>query len=216
MTAGSESGRGAETTAGTGRDPDEGGAVGGAPTDGEAVDGSAGEGEPADREDVEAPTDDDAGATAGDAEATAGEERAVVRVTAGLVDYLLDWAESAEPERLSVVLGSTPAGEFGEDLGLEPSVPVLTHVYLPDAGRSVNAVFGMDLGTPAGRGRARFVTHPQGPLRVTRRDDLAAVVLVAVPPWDRDSLAAFDRAGRRLDLRLLDAEPPHGELDAPE
>jgi hypothetical protein len=141
------------------------------------------------------------------------DDRAVVRVTRGLVEYLLDWAGSSEPERLSAVLGSTPAREFEADLGLGADAPVLTHLYLPEAGGSVNAVFGMDLGTPAGRGRARFVTHPRGPLGVTRRDDLAAVVLVAVPPWDERSLAAFDRAGRRLDLRVIDAEPPHGELD---
>jgi hypothetical protein len=72
----------------------------------------------------------------------------------------------------------------------------------------------MDLGTPAGRGRARFVTHPQGPFRVTRRDDLAAVVLVAVPPWDERSIAAFDRAGRRLTLAVVDAEPPRDDLAA--
>jgi hypothetical protein len=86
-------------------------------------------------------------------------------------------------------------------------------MYLPDAGRSVNAVFGMDLGTPAGRGRARFLSHPQGPFGVTERDDLAAVVLVAVPPWDDRSLGAFDRADRRLDLRIVDAEPPTESLD---
>jgi hypothetical protein len=140
-------------------------------------------------------------------------DRPVVRVTRGLADVLLDHAASLEPEAANVVLGATPAGEFDADLGLDPEAPVLTHMYLPDAGRSVNAVFGMDLGTPAGRGRARFLSHPQGPFGVTERDDLAAVVLVAVPPWDDRSLGAFDRADRRLDLRIVDAEPPTESLD---
>jgi hypothetical protein len=136
----------------------------------------------------------------------------VVYVTRGLVDALLDMAESAEPEQANVVLASTPAGEFETDLGLDAETPVLTHFYLPDAGRSVRAVFGMDLGTPAGRGRARFISHPQGKLEVTERDDLAGVVFVAVPPWELDSLAVFDRAGTKLDLSVLDAEPPQESL----
>jgi hypothetical protein len=136
----------------------------------------------------------------------------VVYVTRGLVDALLDMAESAEPEQTNVVLASTDAGEFETDLGLDPGTPVLTHFYLPDAGQSVRAVFGMDLGTPAGRGRARFISHPQGKLQVTERDDLAGVVFVAVPPWELDSLAVFDRAGTKLDLVVLDAEPPRESL----
>ena len=136
----------------------------------------------------------------------------MVYVTRGLVDALLDMAESAEPEQANVVLASTPAAEFETDLGLDPETPVLTHFYLPDAGRSVRAVFGMDLGTPAGRGRARFISHPQGKLEVTERDDLAGVVFVAVPPWELDSLAVFDRAGTKLDLSVLDAEPPQESL----
>nr|WP_267624904.1 hypothetical protein [Halobium salinum] len=145
----------------------------------------------------------------GDAVMRSGAQRSrVVYVTTGLVEVLLELAADAEPRSASVVLSATPAGEFDPPLDLDPETPVLTHFYLPDAGRSVSAVFGMDLGTPAGRGRARFVTHPQGELSVSERDDLAGVVLVAVPPWEASSLAAFDRAGRRLELHVLDAEPP--------
>ncbi len=132
----------------------------------------------------------------------------MVYITRGLLDVLLEVAADAEPESVTVVIDATPAGEFGTDLPLDPRTPVLTHFYLPDAGRSVNAVFGMDLGTPAGRGRARFLSHPQGPRRVTERDDLAAVVLVAVPPWSPDQVRAYDRMGSRLELEVLDAEPP--------
>jgi len=71
----------------------------------------------------------------------------------------------------------------------------------------VNAVFGVDIGTPAGRGGARFIA-PDGFLGVSKRDDLAAVVLVAVPPYDDDAVAAFDRAGNGIELAVLDAAPP--------
>ncbi|ELZ98906.1 hypothetical protein C440_01080 [Haloferax mucosum ATCC BAA-1512] len=142
----------------------------------------------------------------------ATDERRRVHATRGLIDLLLDMAEDAEPTAMNLVLAPTPAGEFDADLGLGPETPVLTHFYMAEAGGSVSAVFGMDLGTPAGRGRARFLTHPQGPFELTERDDLAAVVLLAVPPWESRTLAAFDRAGRKLELVVVDAEPPKEEL----
>ena len=145
-------------------------------------------------------------------EAGVGDERRPIHVTRGLVEVLLDMAEDAEPTAMNLVLAPTPAGDFETDLGIDPETPVLTHFYMAEAGGSVNAIFGIDLGTPAGRGRARFITHPQGPFELTERDDLAAVVLLAVPPWEESTFAAFDRAGRKLDLVVLDAEPPEEEL----
>jgi len=139
----------------------------------------------------------------GAADADAG---APVYATHGLVELLLERASETEPARVNVVLDATPAADFETDLGVEPSTPVLSHVYFPAAGRAVSDVFGVDLGTPAGRGRARFLTHPQGPAELTRRDDLAGVVLLAVPPWE--TIMAFDRRGRRLSLTVVDAEPP--------
>jgi proteasome lid subunit RPN8/RPN11 len=136
----------------------------------------------------------------------------VVFITRGLHDALLDMASEAEPERVTVVLATTTAGEFEEELDVASETPVLSHFYMPEAGQSVRAVFGMDLGTPAGRGRAKFVSHPQGPAEPTREDDFAAAVLVAVPPWDAESVAAFDRSGKRLSLDVLDADPPQESL----
>jgi len=43
---------------------------------------------------------------------------------------------------------------------------------------------------------------------VSKRDDLHEVIFVAVPPWDEESLAAFDRSGREKELTILDVEPP--------
>jgi hypothetical protein len=139
-----------------------------------------------------------------------------VYVTSALLDVLLDMSESAEPEPVSVVLTPTRAGAFDADLGIDAETPVLTHFYLPEAGRSVSEVFGLDLSTPAGRGRARYHAHPQGPREPTQRDDFAAAVLVAVPPWDREAIRAYDRSGTRLTLRVIDATPPEETLeDAP-
>ena len=127
--------------------------------------------------------------------------------TAGLVEYLLDHAREREPQSVTVSLAVTPAGEL-DITALPEETPVFTHFYVPEAGGSVNAVFGMDLGTPAGQTKGRFVSHPNGNLDVSKTDDLHAVVFVAIPPWDRESLAAFDRSGRRLTLEVLDVEPP--------
>ena len=132
-------------------------------------------------------------------------------------------AGDAEPTPVSIELAVTPAGELSstdpthadttdfDDLAAE--TPVFTHFYMPDAGRSITAVFGMDLSTPPGRTRGRFVSHPLGELSVSRTDDLHGVVIVAVPPWDESSVAAFDRAGRRTELTVLDGAPPGEELD---
>ena len=132
----------------------------------------------------------------------------MIHVTRGLLTVLLARAEDEDPDGVGIRLSATPAAEFEADLGLDPETPVLTHFTLPSVGSSVNSVFGVDLGTPAGRGGARFLSHPDGFLGVSRTDDLAAVVLVAVPPYDDDAVAAFDRSGDGLSLAVVDAAPP--------
>ncbi|MEA1931594.1 hypothetical protein [Halohasta litorea] len=135
-----------------------------------------------------------------------------VYATEGLLEVLIEFAADREPEEANVPIAATPAGELtGLDsqlADLAPGTPVLTHFYLPDAAGSVTAVFGVDLGTPSGGAQARFVSHPTGPRAVTKTDDLAGVVLVAVPPWEVRTVTAFDRNGTELELRRLDAEPP--------
>ncbi len=132
----------------------------------------------------------------------------VVFVTRGLRDALLELAANAEPESVTVSLAVTPSGDLRGDPDLPPETPVFTHFYPPDTGGSVTAVFGMDLSIPAGQSQGRFVSHPQGRLEVNRSDDLHEAMLVAVPPWTSDTIAAFDRAGRKQQLVVIDAEPP--------
>jgi len=136
-------------------------------------------------------------------------ERAiVVFLTRGLRDALLELAANAEPEKLTVSLAVTPADELDGADHLEPETPVFTHFYPPNTGRSVTAVFGMDLSIPARQTQGRFISHPQGRLEVAQTDDLHEVVLIAVPPWTTEMVAAFDRSGRKRKLVVLDAEPP--------
>jgi hypothetical protein len=135
----------------------------------------------------------------------------VLYATSGLVDALLDIAAERDPTAVTVALTTRPAGELDGPTDLAADKPVFTDFYLPETGGSVRAVFGMDLGTPSARGR--FVSHPTGPLELTREDDLHEVVFVAVPPYDRESLRAFDRGGSRLQLTVLDAAPPEVPFD---
>lgn len=131
----------------------------------------------------------------------------MVYVTDGLVDALLDIAESADPDNVTVGLATTPA----IDLGIEeipPENPVFSDFYLPNSGGSISAVFGVDLGTPLGQTQGRFVSHPRGDPALDRRDDLHAVVFVAIPPWERETVVAYDRRGRRQDVEMLAATPP--------
>lgn len=138
-------------------------------------------------------------------------------ITQGLLEILLEYAADADPDDFTAALGTTPADKLTETAaagidtrgleGIDPDTPVFTHVYLPSAGRSVSAVFGVDLATSPGRTRGRFIAHPDGHLGVTREDDLHAVVLVAVPPWTPESIAAFDRAGKTQPLTVVAAAP---------
>lgn len=135
-----------------------------------------------------------------------------VYITEGLLQVLLERASTAEPGAVSLTLDSTPAGDLDGDLSLSADTPVLTDMYLPDAGEAVSRVFGMDLGRPPKTTAARFVSHPTGDLALSREDHLAARIIVAVPPWTPTDVAAFDRRSRRLPLVTLDAIPPEEHL----
>ncbi|MFC6785023.1 hypothetical protein ACFQFH_03960 [Halobaculum halobium] len=140
------------------------------------------------------------------------EDPAPVYITADLLSLLVERAADADPKAENVVLDATPGGELVDrPADLDPSTPVLTHFYFPAAAGSVSAVFGMDLGRPAGR--ARFLSHPDGDRRLTEEDDLAAAVLVAVPPYDSENVTAYDRRGRRRELVVVDAHPPEERVE---
>lgn len=136
-----------------------------------------------------------------------------VYITESLLEVLLERAETVDPGAVSLTLDSTPAGELQGSLDIATETAVLTDMYLPDAGKAVSRVFGMDLGRPPKTAAARFVSHPTGDLAVTREDHLAARVIVAVPPWTPTDAAAFDRRGRRLSLITVDAVPPEERLE---
>ena len=131
----------------------------------------------------------------------------MIYLTRGLQASLCRQAADREPEAVTIPLAVTPAGDLsGADL--DPETPVFTHFYLPRGGDSLTAVFGVDLGTPVGQTQGRFVSHPNGELRVRQTDDFKELIFVAVPPWNEDSLAVFDRGGERQPLELLNVEPP--------
>lgn len=136
--------------------------------------------------------------------------------TSGLLDALLALSADREPESVSLLLVVSPAAAFeprtaagdGDVADLHPETPVFTDFYLPSERRSVDAVFGVDVSVPHGQAQGRFVSHPLGELDVSTTDDLHEVVIVAVPPWTRDDVAAFDRSGRRIDLTVVEDAPP--------
>jgi len=131
----------------------------------------------------------------------------MVHVTQGLLDILLEKAADRDPGAVTIELAVTAAEEFG-DLDLPADTPVFTTFYLPDAGRSIEAVFGSNLSTPSGEAPGLFVSHPDGSLSLSHTDDFREVVFVAVPPWEQASIAAFGRDGRRRELDVIEAELP--------
>lgn len=145
-------------------------------------------------------------------------------LTRGLADTLLRLAADREPEAVTVPIAVSAAGDLdGDDLdgadfdgadSDDADTPVFTHFYMPRDGDSVTAVFGVDLGTPVGQTQGVFVSHPRGDPGVSKSDELREVVFVAVPPWDHESLTAYDRRGRRREFSILEVEPPE-ESPAP-
>jgi hypothetical protein len=129
-----------------------------------------------------------------------------------LVSALLELAAEAEPDEVTISLAVTPATKLDGAGDLPSDTPVFTHFYPPSAGRSITAVFGVDLSVPAGQTQGRFISHPKGNLEIAQTDDLHEAILVAVPPWTESSLAAFDRSGERQPLDVVDAEPPTESL----
>lgn len=134
----------------------------------------------------------------------------MVYITEALVEVLCDMASDADPNRVTAGVSVTPARYLEGAWELPPETPVFTDFYFPTDRHAVNAVFGVDLATPARSAEGIFVSHPVGELQVTKRDDLAQVIFVAVPPWSAEeaSFAAFDRFGQRRDLEIVDAAPP--------
>ena len=131
-------------------------------------------------------------------------------VTRGLLEGLLAMAADSEPEPFEAGLGTTRAGEFTDEIN--PESTVFTHFYFPSAGDAVSAVFGFELGTGPGQTDGRFIGRPDGEFGVKTTDELHERLLIAIPPWDESSVGAFDRAGKRLPLEIIEAEPPHIEL----
>lgn len=138
----------------------------------------------------------------------------MIYITRALVEVLCDLASDADPNQVTTGVSVTPARYLEGAWELPPETPVFTDFYFPTDRNSVNAVFGVDLATPARSAEGIFVSHPVGELEVSERDDLAQVIFVAVPPWCHDgrSFAAFDRFGARRELEIVDAAPPEQSL----
>lgn len=146
------------------------------------------------------------------------DERAPVYATHALVETLCALAADAEPRALSVALATSAPSALdasdgtGTPLAEVPAdAAVFSDFYFPDAGRALDAVFGVDLATPSGQTKGRFLAHPMGDRDPALGDDLAARLLVAVPPWNVADVRAYDRRGRRR-LVLVAAETPEEEM----
>ncbi len=155
-----------------------------------------------------------------------------VWITRPLLAVLLELAADAEPRSANVLLVASPAGDL-EPLApeattpkatpdeeparraagpspvpldeLDPETPVYSDFYFPDVGNAVQNVFGVDLGTPAGQTHGRFLSHPDGDPEMSITDDLHAMVMVAIPPWEPRNVTAYSRQSRRQDLQVVAA-----------
>ena len=151
-------------------------------------------------------------------------------ITRPLLSVLLEIAGDAEPNPANVYLVASAAGDLEPPSAapaetqsgsgsnresapiplaeLDADTPVYSDFYFPDVGNALDFVFGVDLGTPAGQSQGRFLSHPDGNPDLTVRDDLHAVVLIAVPPWQAGNVWAYDRDSTRRELLVVGAETP--------
>lgn len=166
--------------------------------------------------------------------------RDTIRITRPLLSVLLELAGDADPRSVNVLLVATKAGDLepipedspsgessvgtgvaaGQDGGhdvplsnLDPETPVYSDFYFPDVGNAVRNVFGVDLGTPPGQSHGRFLSHPQGDPEMSVRDDLHAVVLVAIPPWTAENVSAYERRSRPCSLSIVAGGTPDHDFD---
>ncbi len=161
--------------------------------------------------------------------------RQSIYITRPLLAVLLELAADAEPNPANVYLVASAAAdleplpdEVEDDPGagdyshrptprtvaeIDPGTPVYSDFYFPDVGNSLNFVFGVDLGMPAGQSQGRFLSHPDGNPELTVRDDLHATVLVAVPPWKPANVSAYDRDSTPRDLAIVAAGTPDRDFD---
>lgn len=157
---------------------------------------------------------------------------APIYITRPLLTVLLEIAGDAAPNSANVYLVNSAAGDL-EPLSaldreppaegqsarsvplqeLAPDTPVFSDFYFPDVGNSLDFVFGVDLGTPAGQSHGRFLSHPDGLPELSVRDDLHATVLVAVPPWEPANVDAYDRDSTPRDLGIVAAGTPDKDFE---
>ncbi len=166
--------------------------------------------------------------------------RETIRITRPLLSVLLELAADADPRPVNILLVASSASELEptpdemaarragsetrtssgrkrvHDIALsdvDPETPVYSDFYFPDVGNAVRNVFGVDLGTPAGQSHGRFLSHPKGDPEMSVRDDLHAVVLVAVPPWTAANVSAYERQSSPCSLDVVAAGTPEHDFD---
>ncbi len=129
----------------------------------------------------------------------------MIFISSGLLDGLLSLAAMNEDTSLSVPLIATPVSEL--DVSEVPDEAVVfTDFYLPDSAASVSSVFGVDLGTPTVRTDGRFISHPDHYLGISVTDDFHQIMIIAVPPWNQESVGAFTRDNKQVELSVIDVE----------
>jgi hypothetical protein len=132
----------------------------------------------------------------------------MIRTTRALLEALLEMAADRDPQPMTVALRAIRAGDWAP---LDADEPVLTEFYLPETGGSVAAVFGVDIATPGAAGR--FLTHPDGVDAIRQTDDLHATILLAVPPYDIESVRGYGRTGTQRPIELVEATPPEATFE---
>lgn len=125
-----------------------------------------------------------------------------IYISQELIKTLLDIAERSDPKKISIGLCVNKAESLNLD-NIPGKTPIFNDFYFP-SGKSLKKIFGVDISTPPMSTQGRFISHPSGFSKLSKRDNFHEIVFIAVPPWDQDSVKVFDRSGKNYELNIIE------------
>jgi proteasome lid subunit RPN8/RPN11 len=138
----------------------------------------------------------------------------ILGIAESALEFALAASRDAHPDEYMGLL----RGEDASTVGLDESGTVLTDVLVIPGTEtnSVSATVRTNMIPNDRRAAGSIHSHPNGVLRPSNADlgtfGRNRVHIIVGAPYGRDDWQAFDRKGERIDLPVLDVEPPEEEF----
>ncbi|MEF8782275.1 MAG: Mov34/MPN/PAD-1 family protein [Haloarculaceae archaeon] len=138
----------------------------------------------------------------------------ILGIAESALEFVLAASRDAHPDEYMGLL----RGEDASNVGLEESGTVLTDVLVIPGTETnpVSATVRTNMIPNDRRAAGSIHSHPNGVLRPSSADlgtfGRNRVHIIVGAPYGRDDWQAFDRKGERIDLPVLDVDPPEEEF----